>query len=102
MKTPCELYASKIVPAIRGELARELVGRGHKKKDVAKMLGITVAAVSQYVHRNRGVAENEYIKSKIKEIADAIEEGTMTEEEKSSLLCEICSIFRREVDVKQI
>lgn len=48
------------------------------------------------------MAENEYIKSKIKEIADAIEEGTMTEEEKSSLLCEICSIFRREVDVKQI
>lgn len=102
MKTPCEVYASKLIPIIRAELARELVERGYRKKDVAKMLGITVAAVSQYIHGKRGVGDSEIIKQKVKEIADRFVNENLSEEEKANLLCELCVFLKREIDVKQI
>ncbi len=86
--------ASKIIPAIRGEIARELVARGHAKKEVAQILGITVAAVSQYTHRKRGVSNSEILKKKVKEIVDEIEEKKLSSEDLTIKLCELCSYVR--------
>ncbi len=102
MKSPCEVFASRIIPVIRGEIARELVARGYKKKEVAQLLGITVAAVSQYVHGKRGVGGTEALKERIKRIADEIEEGKITEEELSLKLCELCTLVKREQDAEQV
>ena len=102
MKSPCEVFASRIVPVIRGEIARELVSRGYKKKEVAKLLGITVAAVSQYIHGKRGVGHSEVLKDRIKKLADEIEDGKLTEEDLSIKLCELCTLVKREQDAEQV
>ncbi len=102
MKSPCEVFASRIIPVIRGEIARELVARGHKKKEVAEILGITIAAVSQYVHGKRGVGGSEKLKERIREIADEIEEGKLSEEDLSIKLCELCTLVKRENNAEQV
>ncbi|MEM3391769.1 MAG: helix-turn-helix domain-containing protein [Archaeoglobaceae archaeon] len=43
-----------ILPAIRAMVAKELIERGYKIKEVAEMLGLTQAAVSQYLASKRG------------------------------------------------
>jgi hypothetical protein len=54
---PQEIELWYLVPAIRRELARQLVAKGLKKKEVAQLLGVTNAAVSQYLHMKRGTLE---------------------------------------------
>ena len=55
MVLPCEIAANKIVPAIKAKLARKLKKNGMKQKEIAKLLGVTNAAVSQYLSGKRAV-----------------------------------------------
>jgi predicted transcriptional regulator len=50
---PQEIEVWYIIPAIRRELAKVLVKKGLKQKDIAKILGTTEAAISQYLHKKR-------------------------------------------------
>jgi len=51
---PQEIEVWYVIPAVRRELARVLVEKHDmKQKDVAKLLGTTEAAVSQYLHNKR-------------------------------------------------
>ncbi len=52
---PQELEVWFVLPAIRRELTKDLI-ESHKisQKEVAEVLGITDAAVSQYLHAKRG------------------------------------------------
>jgi uncharacterized protein len=54
MKLPCETAIWYTLPQIRADLARELVKGGMSQKAVAEKLGLTPAAVSQYLHKKRG------------------------------------------------
>ncbi|HJH29309.1 MAG TPA: transcriptional regulator [Methanosarcinaceae archaeon] len=55
MKTPCEIMVQKVLPAIRAELARVLmVEHNCTQQKVADILGLSRAAVSQYVSEKRG------------------------------------------------
>lgn len=55
MKIPCELIVWYVLPAIRRELARELVDKhGMIQAEVARKFGVTDAAVSQYLKSKRG------------------------------------------------
>ena len=55
MLLPSEIEAKSLIPAIRSILARKLIKEFHlKEEDVAKMLGVTQAAVSNYVRGTRG------------------------------------------------
>lgn len=51
---PQEIEVWYILPAIRKELVIVLKQKGKAQKDIAKMLNITEAAVSQYVAEKRG------------------------------------------------
>ena len=53
MRFPCELVVWKILPAVKSRLARKLKDKGMKQKDIAEMLDITEAAVSQYLSGKR-------------------------------------------------
>src|SRR4030042_1997078 len=53
MILPQELEVWYILPAIRSEMAKCLAARGLKHKDVAKLLGITESAISQYLKGDR-------------------------------------------------
>ena len=55
MKTPCEIMVQKVLPAIRAELARVMmIEHNCTQQKVADILGLSRAAVSQYVSEKRG------------------------------------------------
>ena len=52
---PHEIMVWDVFPAVRRELAKALITeQGLKQKDAAELLGITEAAVSQYLSAKRG------------------------------------------------
>ncbi len=99
MKMPCELIVSEILPTARGELARQLVTRhGLTQAKVAKMFGVTSAAVSQYIKGLRG--GNTYIANsiyrtmfydRITACADLMIDGA----DFADVLCDICCFVKK-------
>ncbi|HEY7226728.1 MAG TPA: helix-turn-helix domain-containing protein [Nitrososphaeraceae archaeon] len=60
MLLPSEIESKLLIPAVRAILSKELVvEKGLKEDEVARMLGITQAAVSNYIRGTRG--DNEII-----------------------------------------
>lgn len=60
MLLPSEIESKLLIPAVRAILSKELViEKGLKEEEVARMLGITQAAVSNYLRGTRG--DNELI-----------------------------------------
>ncbi|HKY11136.1 MAG TPA: transcriptional regulator [Nitrososphaera sp.] len=58
MLLPSEIEAKSLIPAVRAILAKKLIKEySLKEEDVAKDLGITQAAVSNYVRGTRGDTE---------------------------------------------
>jgi uncharacterized protein len=58
MLLPSEIEAKSLIPAVRAILAKKLIKEySLKEEDVAKVLGITQAAVSNYVRGTRGDLE---------------------------------------------
>ncbi|HYX72927.1 MAG TPA: helix-turn-helix domain-containing protein [Nitrososphaera sp.] len=58
MLLPSEIEAKSLIPAVRAILAKKLIKEySIKEEDVAKDLGITQAAVSNYVRGTRGDIE---------------------------------------------
>lgn len=54
MRLPCEIVIWYLLPAIRSALARELANLGLSQKEISEKLGISEAAVSQYMKGKRG------------------------------------------------
>ena len=58
MLLPSEIEAKSLIPAVRAILAKKLIREySLKEEDVARVLGITQAAVSNYVRGTRGDVE---------------------------------------------
>lgn len=95
MKSPCEVIVWDVLPSIRAALTEELVQRGLSQKEISKKLGITPAAVSQYVSKKRGykIDVKEVMKDEIKELADNIIQGKINNVVLKT--CEICMKLRR-------
>jgi len=95
MKTPCEVMIWYILPWIRRELTNSMIDDlGLTQVAVAKKLGITEAAVSQYRSKKRGKVnitdkkiQDEIILS-AKQIVES-EDQIMIKE-----MCRICSLVR--------
>ncbi len=75
-----EIEVWYIIPAIRKELARGLVKKGLKQREVARKLEVTDAAISQYFTSKRGgdVKFNQKIKKEIKVSVESILKGSDT------------------------
>src|SRR5918912_1268380 len=55
MLLPSEIEAKSLIPAIRAILARKLIAEYHLREElVAKVLGVTQAAISNYIRGTRG------------------------------------------------
>ena len=52
---PQEIEVWHVIPAIRRELANEMKKRNMEQKAIASMLGITEAAISQYLNKKRAI-----------------------------------------------
>ncbi|WP_290596205.1 MULTISPECIES: transcriptional regulator [unclassified Archaeoglobus] len=102
MKPHCLIMVKYILPALRAKVAEELIERGYRVKDAAEMLGLTQAAVSQYIRSKRGQKGKEIIeKSKkaceiIDELVNAIIARRATMEDEVDYLCKICEVLREE------
>ncbi|MFH1125859.1 MAG: helix-turn-helix domain-containing protein [Candidatus Altiarchaeota archaeon] len=91
MKLPCEHALWYTLPHIRAEIAKELLRQGLSQKEIAEKLGITPAAISQYLHKKRG--ENMKMsadeKKRIIRAANEIK-STKNEDAVSKLICQCC------------
>lgn len=79
MKAPCEIVASKIIPALRAEVARILIeNHNMKQTEVSLLLGVTQGAVNHYLSGNRGGEKiDNYVELKkyAQQIANSIKDG---------------------------
>ena len=94
---PCEKAVWYHLPQIRADLAIELVKTGMTQSQAAKKLGVTPAAVSQYIHKKRGMQSHKS-RSYRKEIDAAVKkicEDAATEE-LHKLVCNCCHLLQKE------
>ena len=95
MKVPCEIIMWYVLPAIRRDFAKIMMEEyGLNQKEVAAKLGITDAAVSQYLSAKRGKIKisDGKIQSEIRESAKKIVDGTESAMIKE--ICRICEILK--------
>lgn len=99
MKIPCELVVWYVLPTIRREVAKELVGsHGMTQAQVARKFGVTDAAISQYLRKKRGsnpLIEDspsyEVFESEIRAAADRI---CNHDSEFATEICRICTVVK--------
>ncbi|RLE38649.1 hypothetical protein DRJ17_03250 [Candidatus Woesearchaeota archaeon] len=74
MRMPQEIEVWFVLPAIRKELAKAMIVNGATQREIAKIMGITEAAVSQYMKGKRAteVQFSKDIKMEIEKTARAI------------------------------
>ncbi len=98
-KTPCEYIVWNILPCIRKKLAENLLKSGLSQKEVAEKLGVSSAAISQYLSNKRGKMEkfNTKIEREIEKSARAILNGKDVIDE----ICRICRIIKKDKKIKE-
>ena len=104
MKPPCEIVVWYVIPAIRSELAKELLNLGMKQKDVSELMDITQPAVSQYItdKRGSGVKLPENVRQMIKDFALELYEGKAEKADLISRVCIICKHVKTEDVLDQL
>ncbi|MBS1263988.1 MAG: hypothetical protein MAG715_01183 [Methanonatronarchaeales archaeon] len=97
LKPPCEMMVRTYLPLIRRSLAQKLVDNGVSQSEAADRLGLTQAAVSQYLSRKRGSNELEelgLLEKLTEEFASTLAEEKVGEEDRVLGLCGICVELR--------
>ncbi len=94
-RTPCEYMMWNGLPVIRREIAESMIANfGLNQKETAEKLGVTPAAVCQYISKKRGKIEinDNGISTEIRISAQRI----ITDGEKSVIpeTCRICKMMR--------
>lgn len=85
----CDTMVRHLLPPMRAEMVFRLVQRqGLSQSDAAKRLGVTRAAVSQYLSRKRGAGEVQ-ISNELDNIIDRWALAVITGESDINL-CDIC------------
>jgi predicted transcriptional regulator len=100
---PCENAVWYHLPQIRADLAIELVKTGMTQSQAAKKLGVTPAAVSQYIHKKRGMQSHKS-RGYRKEIEVAVKK--ICEEASSDdlhrIVCNCCHLLQKEENQKKV
>lgn len=97
MKVPCQIAQWYLLPAISAELVRELKKLGVKQAEIARMMGVTPAAISQYVKGKRGkrLSFGTEMQKKIAASAKKIATKAFDEEKLMREMCELCISARK-------
>ena len=112
MEMPQEIEVWYILPTIRRELAVALKNEGLKQNEIAERLGITNAAVSQYIQNKRAgtIKFSKDIMNAIKKSANNIAKGSSVMQEifniekvikKSKMICKMCINAKRKCEICQ-
>jgi len=93
---PCEKAVWYHLPQIRADLAIELVKTGMTQSQAAKKLGVTPAAVSQYIHKKRG-QQSQKSRSYRQEIKAAVSKicEEASSEELKGIVCKCCHMLQK-------
>lgn len=96
---PCEIYVRNLLPAIRAALATILVNEYKVSLySVAKLLGVTPASITNYMHGRRGKKDlvNEMLSNEsTRRILDEIAKKVYNNEEITPFdYCNLCIILR--------
>ena len=104
MKPPCEIVVWYVIPAIRSELAKELLNLGMKQKDVSEIMDITQPAVSQYItdKRGSGIKLDSNVRKLIKDFARELAEGKSTKADLIGRTCAICKNIKTSDVLEQL
>ena len=101
MKTACELMSTLALPSIRARIAKVAIEKyGMKQKDVALRLGLTKAAVSQYLKEKRAgpsVSDSHLnsIGSMIDDASMKLAKGELSEFDLTRTFCRMCVSLRQ-------
>lgn len=93
---PCEKAVWYNLPQIRADIAAGLVKSGMTQSGAAGKLGVTPAAVSQYLHKKRG-RQTEKTEEYLAEIETAVKKicaGACSNEIRA-IMCRCCQIISR-------
>ena len=104
MKPPCEIVVWYVIPAIRSELAKELLNLGMKQKDVSELMDITQPAVSQYItdKRGSGIKLDDDVRQMVKDFAFELSTGESTKADLIPRTCAICKNVQPEDIMEQL
>jgi hypothetical protein len=94
---PCEKAVWYHLPQIRADLAIELVKTGMTQSQAAKKLGVTPAAVSQYIHKKRGMQlqkSMDYCKQIEAAVQKILEEASSND--LHQIVCNCCRLLQQE------
>ncbi len=91
---PQEIEVWFVLPAIRRELAKSMINYGLTQKKIAERLGVTDAAISQYMNSKRAkeIEFDQELNKKIKESAKRITDSKYNLIEE---IQEICDLFKK-------
>ena len=94
MRAPCEIAYWYILPSLRRELVKAMHEKGIRRKEIARMLGVSEASISYYLKSKRGSRYkfNKKQKDEIKKSAERLAEkrGDLNLE-----TCRLCSMFKK-------
>ncbi|MBN2111133.1 MAG: helix-turn-helix domain-containing protein [Methanosarcinaceae archaeon] len=97
MRTTCEIMVQRVLPAIRAEIARTIIcEHGRSQQEAAEVLGLSRAAVSQYLSEKRGaeIDFSEDAQKEIRKFAAELLKGLSPKEEVSGM-CNICKYVQK-------
>jgi uncharacterized protein len=90
----CDTMVRNLLPPMRAEMVVRLVqNQGLSQSDAARKLGVTRAAVSQYISRKRGAGEVE-ISTEMNMMIDRWALAVVTGESDINL-CDVCQCARK-------
>jgi predicted transcriptional regulator len=106
MSARCETIGKHVLPVFRALVAKELVNIHHLTQViVAKKLGTTQAAISQYVTSKRAIKSSEQfaamlpkIQAMASETANRLAKNEVSWDEVTLDFCKLCSPLYREED----
>ena len=85
----CDIMVRNLLPPMRAEMVSRLVQKqGLSQSDAAKRVGVTRAAVSQYMNKKRGVSEV-HISNELDSLIDRWALAVVTGESDINL-CDVC------------
>ena len=92
----CEIIVQYVLPAIRAEMAVRMRDEGISQAQIARILGVTPAAVNQYVKSKRGTAGQDA--EVLEVIDDYIEQYRDDPDQLSAHLCDVCNKIKLVLD----
>jgi predicted fused transcriptional regulator/phosphomethylpyrimidine kinase/predicted transcriptional regulator len=97
VQLPSEIVVERFLPTVRSMLAAELSDRGFAQREIATRLGVSQAAVSQYLAGERRGEErfvdHPRMQATVERIAEGFDAGTMDDYEALAELLELVRAF---------